>query len=128
MQLAISTLCFLAISPRGSKYIVKSLGPKTEPCGTPNFRYFVSDTVPSITTLNLLPVRYDLDQLRQLPVIPNWLPSGEGEFYDRSCQMQLSSQVTLEGLTHYYRVNIGCRCEFAIKLSPWNGCIDMQTA
>lgn len=77
----IPTLQFLAIFPSGSRYIVKSRGPKTESCGTPNLRSCISSAALSIRALHLLSVRYDLNQFRQLPVIPKWLPRRQS----RSC-------------------------------------------
>jgi len=40
-------------------YIMKRIGPRTEPCGTPQDRGNVEDLCPDASTVKCLSVRYD---------------------------------------------------------------------
>ena len=64
------------MSPKSTMYKVNRIGPSTEPCGIPEVIGMESDLNPSerkspITTAWVLPVRYDLNQLRVTPMTAN---------------------------------------------------------
>jgi len=56
---------------RGVLYMTKSSGPRTEPWGTPQEDVYQQDRSVSHLTRKQLDDRYDLNQLRTEPWIPN---------------------------------------------------------
>ena len=69
-------LCTLQISPTGVVYNVKTIGQRTDPCGTPWERDLVSERAPSmsgspIATCCYLPLKYDLNHSKAMPPMPN---------------------------------------------------------
>jgi len=56
---------------RGVVYMMKSNGPKTEPWGTPQREVCEEDRLPAQLTRNERDDRYDLNQSRTVPWIPN---------------------------------------------------------
>ena len=59
--------CFLTMSPRGKRYIVKRIVPKSDPCGTPHNQVTVLDFTPFVNTDCFRWDRYDRNQLRAVP-------------------------------------------------------------
>jgi hypothetical protein len=53
-------------SPNGFVYIVYSLGPSTEPCGTPNYSGLLLDSLPLIDTDWYRPCKYEENQFKQI--------------------------------------------------------------
>ena len=49
------------------------MGPRIDPCGTPDVTSSHSEWIPSTTTLCCLPCKYDANQSISLPSIPNSL-------------------------------------------------------
>ena len=58
-------------SESGLTYKVYNLAPRTDPCGTPWRNCFLSDRTSSINTRCDVPVKYDLNHARAVPLIPN---------------------------------------------------------
>ena len=56
---------------RGVVYILKRIGPRTEPCGTPQVRGNEVDLDPEAVTVKDLEVRYEVNHFRGVPEIPN---------------------------------------------------------
>ena len=78
--------CCLITLPNGSVYNVYSMGPSTEPCGTPNSNGVRSDLIPSIITKKWRPVKYDENHFNTVPDNPN--------DNDRRCNIMWWSRVS----------------------------------
>ena len=63
--------CLLIMSPKSSMYIVNTIGPSTDPWGTPHTNDVGFDWVPLIRTDCDLPDKYDLNQFKAVPQIPS---------------------------------------------------------
>ena len=57
---------------KGVVYIMKSIGPRTEPCGTPQDSENVEDLWPEAETIKCRSARYDSNQERAMSLIPNY--------------------------------------------------------
>ena len=60
------------IWPRGNIYIVKIIGPNTDPWGTPQVNGMLFEFTPFIRTDRFLPERYDLNHWRSTSQTPRW--------------------------------------------------------
>ena len=59
------------IEVNGCMYMVKRMGPSTDPCGTPKCNDCSDDSVSFILTDCLLSVMYDGNHCRTVPDMPN---------------------------------------------------------
>ena len=64
--------CLLMILPRGNIYIVKRIGPNTDPWGTPQVNGELFEFTPFIRTDCFLSERYDLNHWRATSRTPRW--------------------------------------------------------
>ena len=64
--------CLLMILPRGSIYMVKRIGPNTDPWGTPQVNGMFFEFTPFIRTDCFLSERYDLNHWRATSQTPRW--------------------------------------------------------
>ena len=96
------TPCFLKIRLIGAVYMVKRIGPRTEPCATPHQRETHWDDEPSIWTRYVLPSRYDRNHDSALPHIPyscwnrdiNCSWSTQSNAADKSSMTSITTQLT----------------------------------
>jgi len=86
---------------RGVVYMTKSSGPRTEPWGTPKEEVYQEDRSVSHFTRKQRDDRYDLNQLRTEPWIPN---QDERKVDKRKAMVEKSSYICMS-----HKLNIGLR-------------------
>ena len=82
----------LMIELKGDVYNMNKRGPNTELCSTPQSTSQLSKKYSLVFNTKVLLVKYDWNQLRARPSIPNHFDNKLKEVYDKLCQKLMENQ------------------------------------